>query len=151
MPSDQFNQGTIDLQLSGHTHDSQVALPIIDSPLPIIVSILRNCLPAQWYKAVLQKFGFLGVLKFNWAWLTGTHVVRRQAGNIRSHLLHVSNGIGSHFGLRIGVAPAKSKLRAEESSLINRVMDSNQTHRLQQPTLQMCFQMCFQMCLHWQG
>jgi uncharacterized protein len=85
-----------DLQLSGHTHGGQVAIPGLGS-LPMILQQIRRSLPARWQKWVPFEREFGGVVR-NWQWEKGLHQVGKNQ-------LYVNRGLGTYFPGRLFCPP----------------------------------------------
>jgi hypothetical protein len=81
----------VDLQLSGHTHGGQIALPGI-GPLVQLTqpsSLLRKSVPrCLWNRMPLAKAGCIEVVK-HWEWSQGYH-------RIGNNQLYVNRGLGTY-------------------------------------------------------
>jgi hypothetical protein len=78
----------VDLQLSGHTHGGQIALPGF-GPFPTGYQRLRRYVPKTWRKWIpYMKEDCYKVLQ-HWEWAQGLH-------QVGSNLLYVNRGLGTY-------------------------------------------------------
>ncbi|MGD2184053.1 metallophosphoesterase [Lusitaniella coriacea] len=86
----------VDLQLSGHTHGGQIALPGWDSAPLMLQSLQSHLHPSLWGFVPLMK-KCACVVK-HWEWGRGLH-------QIGDNQLYVNRGLGSYFPGRYGCPP----------------------------------------------
>ncbi|MDY6785259.1 MAG: metallophosphoesterase [Cyanobacteriota bacterium] len=86
----------VDLQLSGHTHGGQIALPGV-GPLPLALQPLRHSLPPAIRKWIPYLNKCSQVVQ-HWEWGQGLHQLDRNQ-------LYVNRGLGSYFPGRIYCPP----------------------------------------------
>jgi hypothetical protein len=95
-----LRQWRVDLQLSGHTHGGQVALPLI-SPLKKLVeyqSKIRKKLPLQLKERLPYMKQDCNKVVRNWKWMQGLH-------QIGTNQLYVNRGLGTYAPGRIFCPP----------------------------------------------
>ncbi|MDY7012670.1 MAG: metallophosphoesterase [Cyanobacteriota bacterium] len=86
----------VDLQLSGHTHGGQIALPGLGS-LPLALQPLRHHLPPA-VRAWVPFLNKCSQVVQHWEWGRGMH-------QIGSNQLYVNRGLGSYFPGRLYCPP----------------------------------------------
>lgn len=91
-----LKQWRVDLQLSGHTHGGQIAIPGRGS-LPLLIQPLRDILPKPLHRFVPYLNKCSGVVR-HWEWGQGFH-------HVGSNQLYVNRGLGSYFPGRIFCPP----------------------------------------------
>lgn len=96
----------VDLQLSGHTHGGQLALPYLGS-IPSMLNNLRPYIPLCLQPHIPVLRNCYHVLK-NWQWAQGLH-------SVGPNLLYVNRGLGSYFPGRLFCPPELTVI-----TLINR-------------------------------
>jgi predicted MPP superfamily phosphohydrolase len=86
----------VDLQLSGHTHGSQIVFPKIGH-LPGLLKIINHFIPNKMRRRIPYISDYFTVVK-HWEWYQGLH----QIGNNK---LYVSRGLGTFFPGRLFCPP----------------------------------------------
>lgn len=86
----------VDLQLSGHTHGGQIAIPRVGS-LPLLLQPLRQQLPKP-LRAFIPFLNQCSQVVRHWEWGQGFH-------RIGSNQLYVNRGLGSYFPGRFCCPP----------------------------------------------
>ena len=86
----------VDLQLSGHTHGSQIIFPVF-GPLPILLKKIQNFIPKKMRKRIPYISDYYSVVK-QWEWYQGLHTI----GN---NQLYVNRGLGTFLPFRLCCPP----------------------------------------------
>ncbi|PSB03478.1 metallophosphoesterase [Merismopedia glauca] len=95
-----LKQWRVDLQLSGHTHGGQVALPLV-APLMKLAkyqSVIRKKIPPQVREWLPYMKRDCNRLVRNWRWMQGLH-------QIGENQLYVNRGLGTYAPGRIFCPP----------------------------------------------
>jgi len=93
-------QHRVDLQLSGHTHGGQIALPLL-GPVIALIKRVHDLLPGRLQGLVPGRRHF-HVVK-NWNWASGWGRCERTNGGI--NLIYTNRGLASHPPGRFWCAP----------------------------------------------
>lgn len=95
----------VDLQVAGHTHATQIALPFVGAVLPLLHRI-KSLLP-QWLHEKIPYLGYTNVME-DWDLVYGLHEVQREGveadGDPANRVL-ITAGVGTTPPFRLGIPP----------------------------------------------
>lgn len=100
----------VDLQLSGHTHGSQIILPKL-GPLPNLLKQIHRLIPNKLRRRIPYISDYYTIVK-HWEWYQGFH----QVGN---NNLYVNRGLGTFFPGRLFCPPEVTLIKLVTKPALN--------------------------------